>query len=179
MNRRLQAIACTALLLVAVGGWAASYLAPFGVYRFIDWSHEIVMGNSLWTHEFTGIELTGGAMLAGTGWQSKGRPNRTPRFLHSTGWRFVRFGRPLVVTAPRPNVFGFGRTDWIVRIPFWFLTLLAAVAFQFGAVRPWRAARAAARVGLCRRCGYDLRASPERCPECGASAAAASTGAVS
>jgi hypothetical protein len=54
-----------------------------------------------------------------------------------------------------------------VRAPFWsmtlFFALLSAWAFYRGRVRQRRRLRA----GLCLACGYDLRASTERCPECG------------
>jgi hypothetical protein len=49
-------------------------------------------------------------------------------------------------------------------VPFWLLGLgLATVAFF--RPRRWLASRRS--IGSCRRCGYDLRATPGRCPECG------------
>jgi hypothetical protein len=53
-----------------------------------------------------------------------------------------------------------------VSVPCWLLVLL----FAAGALGvEWYVRRRQRRVtpGVCARCGYDLRASPERCPECG------------
>ena len=56
-----------------------------------------------------------------------------------------------------------------VRIPYW---LAVAVTALLPARRLWtfvrrRGRRRAALAGLCPACGYDLRATPGRCPECG------------
>jgi len=53
-----------------------------------------------------------------------------------------------------------------VIIPYWFAILVpGAIAFA-GAF--WkRRDRRRLSGGLCARCGYDLRATPQRCPECG------------
>jgi len=45
--------------------------------------------------------------------------------------------------------------------------VLGAIGSLAGIAVPKLRARKRGRKGLCRRCGYDLRATPERCPECG------------
>ncbi len=65
-----------------------------------------------------------------------------------------------------------GLDEWSIFFPDWFLVLLLAIfpAWRFGG---WKRRRWRNRLahGLCVTCGYDLRGSPERCPECGAPAA--------
>jgi hypothetical protein len=65
---------------------------------------------------------------------------------------------------------GFGRTTaWsyqMVLFPQWFLALLFAISPALH-LRATIRSRRLHRAGHCPRCGYDLRATPERCPECG------------
>lgn len=54
---------------------------------------------------------------------------------------------------------------WQVSAPLWFCTVVP-LAGCIGAICHLR--KTSERVGICSHCGYDLRATPERCPECGA-----------
>jgi len=58
-------------------------------------------------------------------------------------------------------------------LPWWAIEILAGIP----AYLIWRNRRRAAlsaRIGLCQKCGYDLRASPGACPECGTSSGSSS-----
>ena len=95
-------------------------------------------------------------------------------------WQLARPATPELMTDPADQVgLGFAafrhfyspphpyESHSAVLIPYWAPVCLFAVLPVAGLVR--RARRYPA--DHCHRCGYDLRASPERCPECGTPAA--------
>ncbi|HEY7116251.1 MAG TPA: hypothetical protein VH475_06685 [Tepidisphaeraceae bacterium] len=64
---------------------------------------------------------------------------------------------------------------WSCVVPFWFAALVTGtwpVSSLFLTVRRRLRARRRHLVGHCPTCGYDLRATPDRCPECGTAPAA-------
>jgi hypothetical protein len=65
---------------------------------------------------------------------------------------------------------GVWQTQTVLILPYWPVVLLAAALPLHRATRAARE-RSRRRSGRCARCGYDLRATPGRCPECGTIAA--------
>ena len=92
----------------------------------------------------------------------------------SAGWVYswwqlramlARYGGPGAVVHVHDTYVGPG-------IPVWLLVAATALLPLVWGLRFLRARRAhRRRPGVCRRCGYDLRATPARCPECGTPAA--------
>jgi hypothetical protein len=75
----------------------------------------------------------------------------------STRWWGFRYGR------------GYGDTgliNWVV-VPIWFLAAVTALPPLFS-LRRVQSNSYRKRRNLCSACGYNLRATPERCPGCGA-----------
>jgi len=135
------------------------------------------------SHEFRGINYGISArdgkvfIWKGVVYDPQGRQVSQPTRWSATGpeFEYVKF------TPVAPNPFGGIRSapqhyDFdstgnlylisVVAAPFWMiaiglLLLPALVAFRF-AYRRWKPKN-----GCCTTCGYDLRATPDRCPECG------------
>jgi hypothetical protein len=86
-----------------------------------------------------------------------------PAWLHWGG--FAIGHQPWIFSSP-----GSGTTSYmaaLVEFPLWTITLgLLASAWMMR--RIVRKINRRVELGQCLRCGYDLRATPNRCPECGA-----------
>ncbi len=112
----------------------------------------------------------------------------TQSFLFRTGgvvWSSVRGSRlPVHYGWYRGGAWGRLETHWLPSrkqrgwyddqyIPFWIPTLLFAVSLWLFHPLDYYRRRKRKKLGLCLKCGYDLRASAERCPECGEKRSAA------
>ena len=87
---------------------------------------------------------------------------------------FDRSGMKYVINVSPNGVFtdgglqycaGDGSIDQL-KFPCWLPALLFAAIPAWWLIRKVRRSRRV-RLGFCRSCGYDLRATPRRCPECG------------
>jgi hypothetical protein len=97
-------------------------------------------------------------------------PGAFPRNLGFGTERFV-IDRPLVTFEDsNPDPFVLPRTWRSVWIPFWLVALVTAILPTRWFILRRRNQRRRHRMlmGLCPTCSYDLRATPGRCPECGA-----------
>jgi len=102
-----------------------------------------------------------------------------PRRLHWATYDLATDGAVLTTIATSPDtrdliimLSGDGKLPGAFGQSRWFAIPYATPIVPFAALpaillmRAWRQRRRGRR-GLCRQCGYDLRASPQRCPECG------------
>jgi hypothetical protein len=81
---------------------------------------------------------------------------------NTTSIRFAG-GRFLILKAP----FSVAREQVLI-VPLWMISVAAAAMPGWWIIR--RRSRRQISANACRHCGYDLRATPDRCPECGTGA---------
>jgi hypothetical protein len=100
------------------------------------------------------------SLLTESSWKTQSDPQYPQADAADSFWRRLGFGYWVSELSWSSSA---SRRFWA---PAWFVTGLLAIWPGVVAGRALRRRRRA-KSGMCATCGYDLRATPERCPECG------------
>jgi hypothetical protein len=139
------------------GQWHVHNFSSVRGRTFIQWG---------WSTEDELKLATGPYARGGFVWDSPSSGATLGVEKRSCGWRLGGFdyfswtGRMNAAGQPTAG-------EHVTIVPWWFLCTFAALSPIWWLIRTRRQARRA-RFGCCLTCGYDLRATPDRCPECGA-----------
>ena len=153
MLRKTLTILSLIGLLLSVGLWGVSYSGIDRVWR----SLETVHGETI--HTIHGLVLRDGAVgLFAVGWGS------------STNYIDPVRGYCLH-TVWMPQGSFYSRNAYGVLIPFWLITMVFGMMLCLCHPLSHHRCRKRKKLGLCLSCGYDIRASKDRCPECGQASA--------
>lgn len=171
---RLSVVLCLAVCVGVVCLWIRS-IGHCGSYYWIGPSHYLGISS---TDGVMGILFARDSGLRGVtdetdlygcfSWRLGITPGRDRASLTTPSFNRFGFGLHLVKTIGRPTGnWRFGdHALTILFLLYWLVALVTAIP-PLLFVRRLLRRRSLERRGCCRTCGYDLRASPERCPECG------------
>jgi hypothetical protein len=114
-----------------------------------------------------GWSFSAGRYPAGTsGTLSYGRHDRFLGFARSKDLNQIGY-QPIALAADLVTYAKIKLDERTFTAPYWFFLLAGAILPAKYVRRVWRT-KIRVRNRQCISCGYDLRATPERCPECGA-----------
>jgi hypothetical protein len=163
MGRKLFTLAAGASAVLCAGVcvlWVRSYAHHDGLTMMLSDNRVAVAGSVRGGVEFVAITNPPERAYSSRLWSEQQPISPLPRYTHA-GFGAVTFTQTMAeLDGVQTRQVGFGA----VVIPF-YAVLLATVILPTWWLLTRRRQR---KPGTCPRCGYDLRATPDRCPECGA-----------
>jgi hypothetical protein len=187
MSRKAFQAAVIVSILIGTAA-AVLWIRSYGGSDYVERMTPTGQSPGVISHELFGVQITRGEMLLIVGRHSYYPPfQRQPASGEraSSSWSWGRLGAGhLGWDGPPPprswwNRLGFAiyedgtsasfydESRHIVATPMW-VVMVSSLVLPTAWLRGWTRRRRRAAAGLCVRCGYDLRATPQRCPECGA-----------
>lgn len=153
-------------VMVVSGGGAVALASSYRSYR--SWDENLWAWFSTHDREWLGDRLRYNDQL-GFAPNIKWTYTNYPEWKYFAGFAWARrqeYRRRVVNRAYNTVTRPVTSSLWVVAVPYWSL-VLAAAALPAGRMLRTRRRLRAARRGHCPRCGYDVSATPQRCPECG------------